>query len=634
MKTITKRLLTFLLGTGMAGIAMPQAYQDIYSDTWVATDGVGRVMPTSEDVPLKTDKDRTVGIFYVTWHTQNLHNGKEYRADVSRVLAQDPYASRNNDSPAWTKSSYHWGEPEWGYFLSQDEYVIRKDMSMLTDAGVDMIIFDVTNAVLYWDEWAVTLRTMAQMKKEGNKVPKFCFWAFNGNVITVVHQLYDKYYKNPQYQDLWFYWDGKPLLLYNATPSVDANVGGGEKNLADYSDEVKQFFTLRNMWWGYYEWAGNRYVGTEGNWSFGLQLNDKKVAAMKPEQLAATWKGRYEQMSVTPAQHPITNVGKSWSRNGGQPKLDICDMPIKAKVPFMDNKECLDPVRYGIYFQERWDEALQVDPDFIYLNDWNEWTAGKYKSGLDPGGHAPGPDGFLERKNPFYFVDQYNAEYNRTIAPMKGGYTDNYYMQMVQNIRRYKGVRPIPENKGLAQIGIDGNMADWQALEVVYRDTKGDTAHRDHPGYGDLHYTDKSGRNDIVASKVATDGKNLYFYAETAGTLSPETDNNWMLLFIDADQSVQTGWGGYDYMVAQQMLCRYDKEMNGWVEVAPVQMARNDNALEMSVPRSSLGMKGSKMSFDFKWADNPTTLDNVISLCTHGDTAPNRRFNFRYIWKK
>ena len=634
MKTITKRLLTLLLGTGMAGIAMPQAYQDIYSDTWVATDGVGRVMPTSEDVPLKTDKERTVGIFYVTWHTQGLHDGKEYRADVSRVLAQDPYASRNNDSPAWTKSSYHWGEPEWGYFLSQDEYVIRKDMSMLTDAGVDMIIFDVTNAVLYWDEWAVTLRTMAQMKKEGNKVPKFCFWAFNGNVITVVHQLYDKYYKNPQYQDLWFYWDGKPLLLYNATPSVDANVGGGEKNLADYSDEVKQFFTLRNMWWGYYEWAGNRYVGTEGNWSFGLQLNDKKVAAMKPEQLAATWKGRYEQMSVTPAQHPITNVGKSWSRNGGQPKLDICDMPIKAKVPFMDNKECLDPVRYGIYFQERWDEALQVDPDFIYLNDWNEWTAGKYKSGLDPGGHAPGPDGFLERKNPFYFVDQYNAEYNRTIAPMKGGYTDNYYMQMVQNIRRYKGVRPIPENKGLAQIGIDGNMADWQPLEVVYRDTKGDTAHRDHPGYGDLHYTDKSGRNDNVASKVATDGKNLYFYAETAGALSPETDNNWMLLFIDADQSVQTGWGGYDYMVAQQMLCRYDKEMNGWVEVAPVQMARNDNALEMSVPRSSLGMKGSKMNFDFKWADNPTTLDNVISLCTHGDTAPNRRFNFRYIWKK
>ena len=118
--------------------------------------------------------------------------------------------------------------------------------------------------------------------------------------------------------------------MYNATPSVDANVGGGEKNFADYSDEVKQFFTLRNMWWGYYEWAGKRYVGTEGNWSFGLELNDERVRNMKPEERAATWKGRYEQISVTPAQHPMTMVGKSWSKESGAPAMDACDMPIKA----------------------------------------------------------------------------------------------------------------------------------------------------------------------------------------------------------------------------------------------------------------------------------------------------------------
>ena len=611
-------------------------YRDIYPDTWVATDDVGRVMPTAADAPLKSDKERTVGIFYVTWHTQGLHTGKPYGADVSRVLAQDANASRDNDNPAWGGyGTFHWGEPEWGYFLSQDEYVIRKDMSMLTDAGVDMIIFDVTNAVLYWDEWEVTLRTMSQMKKEGNKVPKFCFWAFNGNVITVVHQLYDKFYRNPQYKDLWFYWDGKPLLLYNATPSVDANVGGGEKNFADYSDEVKEFFTLRNMWWGYYEWAGKRYVGTEGNWSFGLELNDERVANMKPEERAATWKGRYEQISVTPAQHPIHTVGKSWAIKDGQPAMDMQDMPIKAKVPYLDNKEVLDPVRYGIYFQDRWDEALQVDPDFVYLNDWNEWTAGKYRSGFDPGGYpAPNLDGFLHRKNPFYFVDQYNAEYNRTIAPMKGGYTDNYYMQMVQNIRRYKGVRPIPENKGIANIKVDGNMADWKAVEVVYRDTKGDTAHRDHNGYGDLHYTDKSGRNDIVECKVACDGDNLYFYAETADKLTSENDYNWMMLFIDADQDVQTGWSGYDYMVSEKMLCKYDEASHAWVKVSDVELAVSDKALELRVNRESMNMKGGKMTFDFKWADNPQNIDNIISLCTHGDTAPNRRFNFRYIWKK
>ena len=96
----------------------------------------------------------------------------------------------------------------------------------------------------------------------GNKVPKFCFWAFNGNVIDVVQSLYERFYKTPRYEDCWFYWDGKPLLLYNATPSVDANPNGGQKD-KDYSEEVKRFFTLRNMWWGYKNWAGEPYVGTQ-----------------------------------------------------------------------------------------------------------------------------------------------------------------------------------------------------------------------------------------------------------------------------------------------------------------------------------------------------------------------------------
>jgi hypothetical protein len=217
---------------------------------------------------------------------------------------------------------------------------------------------------------------------------------------------------------------------------------------------------------------------------------------------------------------------------------------------------------------------------------------------------------------------------------MKDGYTDNYYMQMVQNIRRYKGVRPIPENVGLVNIKVDGNMADWQAVEVAYRDTKGDTAHRDHNGYGDLHYTDKSGRNDIVECKVACDGDNLYFYAETADKLTSENDFNWMMLFVDADQNAQTGWNGYDYMVSEKMLCKYDEASHAWVKVSDVELATSDKALELRVERESMNMKGSKMTFDFKWADNPQNIDDVISLCTHGDTAPNRRFNFRYIWKK
>lgn len=280
--------LLFLLATGLLGLAGHAQS----TATWVATDGLGRTMPSAQEAPLKRDgKPRTVGIFYITWHTQGLHNGAEYKCDVSRVLDQDPNARNEWDNKAWTGASYHWGEPEYGYFLSRDKYVVRHDLSMLADAGVDVLIMDVTNAVFYWDEWEVLFSTMQEMKKQGNRVPKFCFWAFNGNAISVVQTLYERFYKTPRYQDCWFYWDGKPLLLYNATPSFDSTPNGGSKDVADYSDEVKQFFTLRNMWWGYYKWGGKRYVGQEDCWSFGYDLHEENAKALTPELLCAPHQG-------------------------------------------------------------------------------------------------------------------------------------------------------------------------------------------------------------------------------------------------------------------------------------------------------------------------------------------------------
>ena len=607
----------------------------------MATDALGRTLPTASECPLKDDgKPRTVGIFYITWHTQGLHNGLEYRADVSKVLQADPEARREWDNSQWTGPSYHWGEPEYGYFLSKDKYVIRHDISMLADAGVDVLIMDVTNAVLYWDEWEVLFSTMQEMKAEGNKVPSFCFWAFNGNVITVVKKLYEEFYKTPKYQDLWFQWDGKPLLLYNGTPSVDANPNGGEKNLSDYPQEIKDFFTLRTMWWGYWKWAGERFVGTEDKWSFGYDLGTSEVAALSPEELCSRHNGRMEEMAVTAAQHPMSIIGKSWSRKGGEPVLDERDMPTKTLIPYL-GEERENPTQYGIYFQERWDEALQVDPEFIYLNDWNEWTAGRYRQRKDPSGQADLHVDFLGRKdNPFYFVDQYNAEFNRTIAPMKGGWTDSYYMQMAQNIRRYKGVPPMPVFNGISDITLDGTLDDWQHIRP-YADTRGDIIHRDHDGYGDLHYTDSTGRNDIIATRVAVGKRDLYFSAETASSLTPYDDPRWMLLLIDSDQDAATGWHGFDYIVNLKVvserlttLQRFNNETRQWELAAEIPYATKGNVLEVSIPRKLLGKGRNHIALDFKWTDNPSSLDDIISLCTSGDTAPNRRFAYRFTWKR
>ena len=609
---------------------------DLYSDTWVATDALGRTMPDIDSVgPVKTDHRRIVGIFYITWHTQNLANVRApYEADVTKVLQKDPNARMQADNPEWKYGSYHWGEPEMGYFLSQDEWVIRRDISMLQDAGVDVLVMDVTNAVCYWDEWDKLFSTMEKMRAEGNQTPQFIFWSFNGNGVQVVQSLYDRIYKLGKYSDLWFYWDGKPLLLYNAKPNVDANGSGYEHG--DYSDEVKNFFTLRNMWWGYYEWAGERYIGTEDNWSFGYSMADPNIISMTPDQLVSKHNGVPEEAAVTPAQHPVSmtsvnmGVGKSWSRANGEPPLNEYDLPGPAYVPWL-GKTVEHPEGYGIYFQERWEDALKADPQFLYLNDWNEWTAGKYDH--------PELVKWLGRDNPFFFVDQYNAEFNRTIQPMKGGYTDNYYMQMAQNIRRYKGVRPIPVNKGYSKIDVDGSFDDWKDVEVEYLDTRRDVFHRNAKGYGGLVYTDVTGRNDIVMSKVAVDGKNVCFYVQTAYALTPSTNKDWMLLLIDADQNSSTGWYGYDLLVNKNILgdnlsevLRY--ENGNWASAGNARYSYAGNELELSIPMNLLGVSGKNISFDFKWSDNPGELVDPISICLHGDTAPNRRFNYRFIWKK
>ena len=367
-------------------------------------------------------------------------------------------------------------------------------------------------------------------------------------------------------------------------------------------------------------------------------MDDERVGAMTPSELASKHDGKVEECAVTPAQHSLgfkgahMGVGKSWTRANGEPALDEHDMPVEAYVPWL-GKTVKNPTAYGLYFQERWEGALAANPPFIYLNDWNEWTAGKYHFG---------DTWFMGRENSSYvFVDQYNAEFNRTIQPMKDGYTDNYYMQMAQNIRRYKGVRPIPVNKGYKRVSIDGDFSDWDKVAVTYRDTRGDVTFRDGDGYAGLHYSDSTGRNDIQDSKVSVgkDG-NICFYVSCGSDISPCTDPDWMLLLIDSDQDSGTGWYGYDVLVGRKVapegvtsVMRYENGL--WREASEAFYAVSGKEMELSIPAKALGISGGKkVSFDFKWADNTGELKDPISLCLHGDTAPNRRFNYRFIWNK
>ena len=60
-------------------------------------------------------------------------------------------ARKHPDSPLWgpTALYHYWGEPLYGYYLSDDPWVLRRHAQLLADAGIDTLIFDTTNAATY-----------------------------------------------------------------------------------------------------------------------------------------------------------------------------------------------------------------------------------------------------------------------------------------------------------------------------------------------------------------------------------------------------------------------------------------------------------------------------------------------------
>ena len=199
---------------------------------------------------------------------------------------------------------------------------------------------------------------------------------------------------------------------------------------------------------------------------------------------------------------------------------------------------------------------------------------------------------------------------------------------MSANIRHYKGVRPIPENHGY--------FTSWDNEKTEYRDTKGDIVHRDWDGYSGMHYRDTLGRNDIVLTKVGVTRKSVVMRVSAAAELTKPEKEGWMLLFIDADKDSKTGWNGYDFMVSGGKLMKYagtnSDSTASWKPVADVETRVDGKDYYVGIPRKLIGAKGNKIAFDFKWADNPADLKTPIGLALGGDTAPNRRFNYRYIW--
>jgi hypothetical protein len=549
---------------------------------WPATDELGRELPLASEVgPPKSD--RFVGVFYFLWHNQagNRDGSSHGPPDVSHILSVDPAALSKPDSPLWGRigEPHYWGEPLFGYYRSTDPWVLRRHAHMLADAGVDTLVFDTTNAATYPEVYLKLCEVFSAIRSEGGRTPQITFMV-NTNAEATANQIYGDFYAKGLYPDLWFRWQGKPLLLCDPQQA---------------NPTLRNFFTLRRAHWPF------RMEDTDQAWQweasypqpFGFDRDPTK-----PEQLSVS-----VAQNLRASDAAVTNMSEGNARGRS----------------FHDGRPDTRPgaVNFGYNFEEQWQRVFALKPRFVLATGWNEWIAGR----------------FQRPHEPVVFVDQFSEEFSRDIEPMKTGHGDNYYYQLVANVRRYKGAPPLPVSPANHSINIAGDFAQWNEIKTTFQDHTGETIHRDYDGIRGLHYSNDTGRNDIVQSKVCRDAKNVYFWVQTRAPLTPSTDPNWMWLLIDRDQKSATGWHGFD-LIVNRSPGRVEINEGGWKwkDVAKIDYRIEGDQLQLAVPLdvfNSGTQSGAPTTFDFKWADNLQHVDDVLDVHVSGDVAPDGRFRYR-----
>ena len=528
----------------------------------MATDALGRKVSDIQNAPL-TREGRLVGLFYFLWLGEH---GKHKPYDVSKICAADPEAGYHPDSPEWGGVGvyHHWGEPLYGYYYSNDEWVIRKHMKLIIQANIDFLFFDTTNAITYDDNVKIVLRVLDEYRRDGFKIPKVMFYTNTQSGKTVQH-IYETIYKANYCPETWFYFEGKPVII-----AVEE----------ECSPEAREFFNIKMSQWP-------NEPDKLGGWPW--------MDFTRPQRVFANLKGEPEVINVSVAQHPQLRFGDSvlYGETGNCGRA------------FHNGANDPDPeaYKYGYNFAEQFDRAVETDPPIVLVTGWNEWIAGRWQ-------------GIPER--PIMFVDCANYEYSRDIEMMKGGYFDNYFMQLVDYVRKYKGVQEYD--------------AAIPCEVCKYRNFSDGDFSRNAQG-SDTVYTNYTQRNAITDISVCHNRDEIEFEIKTKDAVKSDRSGSWMKIYIN-----KNGGNEYDFILnntptdnGETTVARITDELNS-KDFAKASYSVDGNTVKVKARLSDLDLDES-VSFWFKVADSTETIKSFEDFYINGDVAPLGRLNYVYTEK-
>ena len=595
-------------------IPKAQEIRAIDYSTWTAHDALDRVVADNAEAGAPKD-NRYVGLFYfLCWVGAGIHvqdNTKLY-LEMGAENAVEYIETYGGEA--------YWAEPYFGYYINTDKWVYRKHAYMFNAAGVDFIYLDVSNAEVFVPGHTALFDTWLEMRREGNDTPQIVFFngdtpaTFQSNMKTLFTTVYaDENWD--KYSELFFMWEGKPLVFGNYS-----GLSGETKK------KVDEKFTVRGSWaWtdqdNYWAWLQEYIYRPE---------SPTRVVQMKNGGWGRDAEGNLEALSVAMGHHPTTSKGRSFVNNR-QPNNGKGDMEFSS----------VERAGLGLGFESQFgavnylvqNEVAADQPFVMMITGWNEWIAGCF--------HSDSDQSMANSSAKFAYVDQFNAEFSRDGEPMRNsdgyGFGDNYYYQMVDYIRRYKGIAATPAADHQASLNIY-DLSEWDAIEMTYMDSVYDVEHRNSVSYdADFRYINNTGRNDFDYAKVSQDEENLYFLVKTTHDIIIDNNTEWMNLFINIDGDVTTGWEGYDYVLNRDrdsfaVTVERFKDNTFESEVVGGAYYYLDGAyMAIRLSKELLGVSGKVERMVFKWADNSVKDGDPMAFMDLGDTAPDNRFGFAYV---
>jgi len=550
-------------------------------------DALGRVIE-----PAGETNGRLVGMFYTLWLGNYFSDeGVPYfngLYDMSKMKHDVIYSG--GGSP-FTKMHF-FAKPLFGYYNQCDLWVVDKHVQMFIAMGLDFLAIDTTNNDFYPKPLEVLLKTLESYRAQGYKVPKIMFLT-NTQSHERVTELYEFMYKDGRYKELWFCDEdegrnkkGRPWLTMRS------------EQRGNLSREVSAFFYFRDSQWPNESFKSNGFPWIEFVRPQPVHNGVISVSVAQNNGMHMSTSVQYKN-SPNGKDYYNSNWGRGYTSAAGENNAEL--------------------VNEGANFQEQWDIAIKSDARIAFVLGWNEWAALKLVAKVDGIGQT------------VVFFDLADVEFSRDIEPIAGYYGDNFYMQLIKNIREFRG----QSGKGIsvqnAKIKSDYISDAWNDVTSGVTDFSG-VKSRDHVNCDRSNvYKNDTKINDITSIRVAQDDKNVHILVTTAEKITEASDDKWMNLWIRNDGEVSSPCG-YHYVINRSRDVSFANIEKLTTDGAEVEGAASvviyENQIQYSVSKDFF-----TDSFEIKATDNVDLTADIMSLYTTGDSAPYGRLNYSFSLK-